>query len=488
MRPPRHPPRPRLSNKQTGGTTTRFFLQGQPGYEYFKLATPRLVQPSPSATSSRPLRPRELQPIVAGQPSVSINDLVVNVETANASALDLHPRAIFEMHGSGSIGQTVAAILKMRAAPAFVRRGCDAFAFVSVREPLQFLLSNLHDSFQHSFYRHRFVQHTRPETEYFQPSWHGRLSDVAAEVADAQLKTLLKYTGRRAAQHDGVPGGAALERALALLEQIDIIGITHRGDELFSQLVSRLGLQKVQFEIVGSNSARVRKAHEAFPSWKTEERRLFGQAANRSALDQRLYTHALRLSEARLQRLPGGRAHLECQARELTRINAARRERAGASHTVPKRGPKVRQPELRRLPSIGKQRPASLGRGFLRPPGHQRLPHAGGGRGAFAPEAAGGGALRQGGAEVRHTPGRRLWQRPHRPRTASAAESRMSDADASLPRVARGGNAVDRPGPRRAAPLPRRQHPERNIGRALAAAMVGEGTAAVAVASWDDAD
>lgn len=366
------------------------------------------MQPSPSATSSRPLRPRELQPIVAGQPSVSINDLVVNIETANASALDLHPRAIFEMHGSGSIGQTVAAILRMRAAPAFVRRGCDAFAFVSVREPLQFLLSNLHDSFRHSFYRHRFVQHTRPETEYFQPSWHGRLSDVAAEVADAQLKTLLKYTGRRAAQHNGVPGGAALERALALLEQIDIIGITHRGDELFSQLVSRLGLQKVQFEIVGSNSARVRKAHEAFPSWKTEERRLFGQAANRSALDHRLYTHALRLSEARLQRLPGGRAHLECQARELTRINAARRERAGESHAVPKRGPKVRQPEL----------------------GLQRLPHAGSGRGAWAPGAAGGGARRQGGAEVRHTPGRRLRQRPHRPQTASAAESRMSDAAA----------------------------------------------------------
>jgi hypothetical protein len=310
--------------QKTGGTTTRYFLKGQPGYEYYAMAAGPLlptlqVDAQPPTAGAR-------EPIVAAQGRVQLSEFLLNIESS-ASVLREHPRVLFEVHGDGSLTSVNAAIARMRAAPAFRAAGCDAFSFVSVREPTQFLVSNLHDSFRHSFYRREFVQRTRPETEYFQPDWHARLADIAAEVPDSQIKTFMRYMQplRAPASSSAPLRREAVEAALSALEGVDIIGITNRGDELFAQLAVRLGLRKALFEIVGSNSDRVRKAHCAHPTWRADEARLFSAAGNASAIDHELYARGLQLANARIAALPGGRAHLACQHKWLRELNVGNR-------------------------------------------------------------------------------------------------------------------------------------------------------------------
>jgi len=379
--------------EKTGGTTTRFFLKDQPGYENGMLndgGFPRAGIPrAPTADAPRPLLPNEERPVLDARPghprqagelgSVAWANLVVNVETT-ASVFDAHPRMIFEVHGSQysqALPRIVEGIARMRAAPEFKWRGCDAFVFMSVREPMQFLLSNLHDSFRHSFYRGHFIDHTKPETEYYQAGWHDtKLSRVAAEISDSQTKTLAKYvTNQYRARAELPPPESAVKQALDALDRVDIVGITHRGDHLFAQLIARLGLQKVAFSIVGSNSVRVHAAHCANPGWRAAEQRLFAAAANASALDQRLYAHAVRLAAAQAGKLPGGSAHLDCQAASLARTNAPRRPQMATTCEPARRrriGPKYRASQ-QRLKEPGNllpvDRPAGPRRRQLQPRG-----------------------------------------------------------------------------------------------------------------------
>lgn len=337
-------------------------MQEQPGYEYYRLvSSARPLPPPPDGGRAPALRARELEPFAPGRAAVSVAELLRNVEAANGSALDAHPRVLFEVHGGGSVPQIALALRRMRAAPAFARRGCDAVLFASVREPTQFLLSNLHDSFRHSFYRARFLEVAAPDAEYHHAGWHGKVARLSDELVDAQSKTLLKYAGlpRLHVRHDAPLSRAAVESAEQLLHELSIVGITHRGDELIVQLIRRLGLQRVRFAIVGSNADRVRRLQCAHPEWRPDEQRALGLAANRSTADHRLYDAALRLASARIAALPGGRAHLDCQVAALARANAANRRRGDASCVAllatrgGRPGVKLRPSQLRALPARG---------------------------------------------------------------------------------------------------------------------------------------
>jgi hypothetical protein len=340
---------------------------------------------------------------------VELAQLVRTISASNGTYFEKHPRTIFEMHMGGSLHTLRAGLERIRASAACRACGCDAFAFVSAREPLEYLLSSLHDGFRHvGFFRRRFVGLVRPESEYIDESWHCRVGEIAPQLADAQTKVFLHYVQPKYRfTFDERPPQHVADEAIAALAAMDVVGVTHETNRLYAQLIRRLGLQKRTFTIIGTNARPIGRLHCEHPDWREEETRAFNRTALASDLDQRLYATARRVAAARARAYPGGERQLACEAEGLRKLNPKTpigtwvRSPQGDGHCKLVGGPPNRQRWRRKgnaqletgpapSPSYASAAAASAGR--------RRLRGAGGGA------EAGRGLVRHGGgggAEVK---------------------------------------------------------------------------------------
>lgn len=292
--------------EKTGGTTTRFFLQKQKGYEYRKVIT----------SAGLGLRGGDFWM----RSTVPWASVLRELVSTNTNFRHHHPRIILELHGGGNLPSILKDVRKLRNSSAFRAAGCKAVVFTSARHPYRYLLSHLHDSFRHSFYRRTFLRYAAPETEYFQPNWHGKLSQFAGELKDLQVKAFARYFNVKKWDAGKAPTLRQLESIHAALEAMDIVGITEQADELYVHLINALGLQGWEYDIVGASGKRVTKLLAKHPEWE-DENVVIAKVANESSGDASLYAHALQLAEHHARALPGGKQMLECEKSLLREVN-----------------------------------------------------------------------------------------------------------------------------------------------------------------------
>ncbi|KAJ1631864.1 hypothetical protein T492DRAFT_1143781 [Pavlovales sp. CCMP2436] len=135
-------------------------------------------------------------------------------------------------------------------------------------------------------------------------------------------------------QFGGVPGltPQLFEAALAKLAKVDLVGVTHRLDELAVLLIERLGLQLHTFGVVGSHAVPVAKLHCEHPDWGPAEEVEVRRVAEASELDQLLFRTAAARAERLGDKHAGGAVRLRCVAASLRTLSSA--ERPALPHFV----------------------------------------------------------------------------------------------------------------------------------------------------------
>lgn len=311
---------------KTGGTSMRTFVMNQPGFTYHFLHA--------GGGCNR----RGRADLVAQALGVDWACLLEQL-TTNRSFVEERPRLILEVHGGFTNSTRLA--LQLRAAadsPPMRALGCVTTSFALVRSPLKFLVSNLQDSFKHSWFKREYAalasstgprpaEQPRaqprpapgkplPLADYRNGALHEALPRWLPRLVDAQTRQVYAYAeGRPTLANSAAPirpqHVAAVRRFLAAL---DVLGVTERGSESMLLLMRRAGLPNYRYHIAGANDAIKTFVRKQRPGWPAQEAPLVAAVVNGSAHDRAME----QLAAARLDRaVAAGGAQLACELRLL---------------------------------------------------------------------------------------------------------------------------------------------------------------------------